>query len=193
MPKYSHNYTYLHVYTVWPTTIPIHHPGFRARPPHHRRARRRPGGPGTRRRTPRRCSCSGSCGRRPPSAPSRSAGPSRRGCSRPSGSAGTGRRSRRSPWPCSCWFQTAQSGRPRALGGQSRSQAVPPDPRQSPSGPWRLHMRDGFFRRIQDSPLKCRDSSRRSASFFKTFFKKVANFKTFWEFCSHHRGGHGTL
>ena len=27
MPKYSHNYTYLHVYTVWPTTIPIHHQG----------------------------------------------------------------------------------------------------------------------------------------------------------------------
>ena len=27
MPKYSHNYTYLHVYTVWPATIPSHHQG----------------------------------------------------------------------------------------------------------------------------------------------------------------------
>ena len=87
---------------------------------------------------------------------------------------------RLSSWLCCCCFQTAQSGRPRALGGQSRWQAVGPDPRQSPSGPWRLHMRDGFFRRIQDSPLKCRDSSRRSTSIFKTvFFKKVSNLKTF--------------
>ena len=80
--------------------------------------------------------------------------------------------------------QTAQSGRPRAHGGQSRWQAVPPDPRRSVSGPWRLHMRDGFFRRIQDSPLKCRDSSRRSTSIFETaFFKKVSNLKTFLGNC----------
>ena len=71
-------------------------------------------------------------------------------------------------------------GAPRAHGGQSRFPNPGPDPHQSPAGPWRLHMREGFFRRIQDSPLKCRDSSRRSTSLFKTvFLKKVSNFKTF--------------
>ena len=81
--------------------------------------------------------------------------------------------------------QTAQKGRPRALGGQSRSFNPPLDPDQSPSGPWRLHMREGFFRRIQDSPLKCRDSSRRSTWIFETaFFKKVCNLKTFFAICS---------
>ena len=80
-----------------------------------------------------------------------------------------------------CFVQTAQNGRPRALGGGSWSEAVGPNPRQSPAGPWRLHMREGFFRRIQDSPLKCRDSSRRSTSIFETaFFKKVSNLKTFF-------------
>ena len=86
---------------------------------------------------------------------------------------GPGRvRPRVQPWSVLFCSQTAQSGRPRAHGGQSRCQAVGLDPGQSPAGPWRLHMRDGFVRRIQDSPLKCRDSSRRSTSSLQTAFWK---------------------
>ena len=90
---------------------------------------------------------------------------------------------------------TARSGRPRAVGGQSRLYVVAPDPDQSPSGPWRLHIHDGSERRIHDPPLKCSDSSRRSTSILKTaFLKKVPSLETFFleRFCPH-RGGHGTL
>ena len=91
---------------------------------------------------------------------------------------------RQFPGSFCCCFQTAQSGRPRALGGGSWSEAVAPDPPQSPSGPWRPVICEGFFRRNQKTPLKCRDSSRRSTSIFETaFFKKVSNLKTFfWNF-----------
>ena len=43
------------------------------------------------------------------------------------------------PRPSCCCSQTAQSGRPRARGGQSRSHAVGPKLPQSPARPWRLH------------------------------------------------------
>ena len=55
--------------------------------------------------------------------------------------------------------------RPREVGaprpsaakvGATRSGRIPPP---SVSGPWRLHMRDGFLRRNHDPPLKCSDSS----------------------------------
>ena len=69
---------------------------------------------------------------------------------------------------------------PRVLGGRSRGFNPPLDPGQSVAGPWRLHMLNGFFRRIHDPPLKCRDSSRRSTSNLKTaFFKKVLKLKVF--------------
>ena len=88
---------------------------------------------------------------------------------------------RQFPWSLCCCFQTAQRGRPRALGGQSRWQVVGLDPHQSPSGPWRPVICEGFFRRNQKTPLKCRDWSRRSTSNFETaFFKKVSNLKTFF-------------
>ena len=75
-------------------------------------------------------------------------------------------------------------GRPRALGGQSPWQVVAADPGQSPAGSWRPVICEGFFRRNQKTPLKCRDWSRRSTSNFETaFFKKVSNLKTFfWDF-----------
>ena len=88
------------------------------------------------------------------------------------------------PWSFCFCFQTAQSGRPRALGGGSWSDVVALTSRQSPAGSWRPVICEGFFRRIQKTPLKCRDWSRRSTSIFETaFFKKVSNLKTFfWSF-----------
>ena len=86
-------------------------------------------------------------------------------------------------------------GAPRALGGRRCPANLPPDPRRSPSGPWRLHILNGSERRIHDPPVKCSDSSRRPTSILKTaFFKKVINLEAFFleRFCPH-RGGHGTL
>ena len=75
----------------------------------------------------------------------------------------------------------ARSGRPKAVGGQSRMYVVAPDPHQSASGPWRLHIHDGSERRIHDPPLKCSDSSRRPTSILKTaFFKKALNLEVFF-------------
>ena len=90
---------------------------------------------------------------------------------------------------------TARSGRPRAVGGQSRWHSVAPDPDQSHPRPWRLHIHDGSERRLHDPPLKCSDSSRRPTSILKTaFFKKAVNSEVFFleRFCPP-RGGHGTL
>ena len=88
---------------------------------------------------------------------------------------------RQFPGSFCCCFQTAQSGRPRALGAQSRSQVVGVDPDQSPARSWRPVICEGFFRRIQKTLSKCRDWSRRSTSIFETaFFKKVSNLKTFF-------------
>ena len=103
---------------------------------------------------------------------------------------------RQFPWSfCCCCFQTAQRGRPRARGGQSPRANRPATSCQSPSGSWRPVICEGFFRRNQKTPLKCRDWSRRSTSNFETaFFKKVSNLKTFFlGFFSPHRWGHGTL
>ena len=91
-------------------------------------------------------------------------------------------RTRPQPWAVLfCSLLLCEWALPRALGGQSRSHVDALTSPQSPARPCRLHWLDGFFRRIQDSPLKCRDSSRRSTSIFETaFFKKVSNLKTFW-------------
>ena len=75
------------------------------------------------------------------------------------------------------------SGRPPGPSAAEVADMLPrTPPPQSVAGPWRLHMRDGFFRRIHDPPIKCRDSRRRSTSklkmaFFKTFFNSKTVFK----------------
>ena len=75
--------------------------------------------------------------------------------------------------------QTARSGCPRALGGQSKWPLAGPTSDQSPPVPWRPGICDGSCRRLHDHPSKCRDLSRRSTSNFKTaFFKKVVNSTT---------------
>ena len=76
--------------------------------------------------------------------------------------------------------QTAQSERPKAVGGGSRSEVVAATSTQSPPGPWRLVICDGFCRRIQKTHLKCSDSRSLSTSILETaFFEKVSNLKTF--------------
>ena len=85
-------------------------------------------------------------------------------------------RSRVQPWSVLFCFQTAQSGRPRALGGQSRCDAVAATSPQSPARPWRPVICDGSCRRIHDHPSKCKDSSRRSTWILQTaFLKNVVN------------------
>ena len=77
--------------------------------------------------------------------------------------------------------QTAQSGRPRALGGGSRSDAVGADPGQSVVASWRPVIYEGSWRRIYGHPLKCSDSSRRSIWILQTaFLKKVVNLRVFF-------------
>ena len=85
-------------------------------------------------------------------------------------------------------------GRPRALGGETPSDAIEAVLCQSLSRSWRPVICDGFCRRIQKTPLKCSDPISRSTSILETaFFEKVSNLKTFFlEFFGHYRWGHGT-
>ena len=57
--------------------------------------------------------------------------------------------------------------------------AIPPEDAER-ARPWRLHMRDGFFRRNHDPPLKCSDSSRRSTSIF-LLRPREASRDLFWD------------
>ena len=46
--------------------------------------------------------------------------------------------------------------------------SIPPEDAER-ARPWRLHMRDGFWRRNHEPPLKCSDSSRRSTSLLRRY------------------------
>ena len=79
--------------------------------------------------------------------------------------------------------QIARGGRPRALGGQSRCDAVAPTSRQSPPVPWRPVICDGSCRRNHDHPLKCRGSSRRPSWMLRTVFLRLSTSQIlFWNF-----------
>ena len=74
-------------------------------------------------------------------------------------------------------------GRPRASSVESPFDATEAVLCQSLSRSWRPLICDRFCRRIQNTPLKCSESSSRSTSILETaFFEKVSNLKTFWIF-----------